>query len=76
MVSVLAFYSDNLSSNPAGYLNVLCEKTKINEKRQGLAHLKKNYPSFLLERSKLPNQKIAKSENSQIVNLLSQKFAL
>ena len=41
VVSVLAFYSDNPSSNLAGYLNVLYEKTLINKKRPGLAHLKK-----------------------------------
>ena len=43
MVSVLAlyFYFDDPSSNPAGYLNSLCEKTKMNRKRPGLAHLKK-----------------------------------
>ena len=38
MVSVLAFYSHDPSSNPSGYLNFLYEKTK---KSQGLAHLKK-----------------------------------
>ena len=32
MVSILRFYSNDLSSNPAGNLNFLCEKTKINEK--------------------------------------------
>ena len=32
VVSVLAFYSDNPSSNPAGYLNFLHKNTKINEK--------------------------------------------
>ena len=32
VVSVLAFYSDNTSSNPSGYLNVMYKKTKINEK--------------------------------------------
>ena len=31
MVSVLAFYSNDPSSNPACYLNFLYEKTKINE---------------------------------------------
>ena len=36
VVSVLAFYSDDLSSIPAGYLNFLYKKTKINEKE---AHL-------------------------------------
>ena len=41
MVSVLAFYSDDLSLNPAGNLNFLYEKTKINKKGPGLAHLKK-----------------------------------
>ena len=29
-VSVLAFYSDDPSSNPAGYLNFLYEKNEIN----------------------------------------------
>ena len=33
--SALAFYSDDQSSNPAGYLNFLYEKTKINEKGVG-----------------------------------------
>ena len=32
VVSILSFYSDNLSLNPAGYLNFLNEKTKLNEK--------------------------------------------
>ena len=32
VVSVLAFYFDDLSSNPAGYFNFLFEKTKINQK--------------------------------------------
>ena len=33
VVSVLAFYSDDLSSNPADYLNnFLYEKTKISKK--------------------------------------------
>ena len=36
MVSVLAFYSYDLSSNPAGYLNFLFEKTKINEREAGV----------------------------------------
>ena len=37
MVSIPAFYSDNPSSNPAGYLiNFLYEKTKINEKEAGV----------------------------------------
>ena len=35
MVSVLAFYSNNPSSNPAGYFNFLYEKTKINKKEAG-----------------------------------------
>ena len=35
MVSVLAFYSNDPSSNPAGYLNFLYKKTKINEKEAG-----------------------------------------
>ena len=32
LVSVLALYSEDPSSYPAGYLNFLNEKTKINEK--------------------------------------------
>ena len=37
MVSVLAFYSDGLSLNPADYKNnFLCEKTKIKGKKVGL----------------------------------------
>ena len=33
VVSVLAFYSNDPSSNPAGFLNFLNENTKMNEKR-------------------------------------------
>ena len=33
VVSFLAFYSDDPSSNPAGYLNFLYKKTKILQKR-------------------------------------------
>ena len=44
VVSVLAFYFDNPSSNPAGCLNFQYEKTKINEKRPGLhVHRAKAY---------------------------------
>ena len=32
MVSVLAFYSDDLSSSPGGYLNFLYEKTQMKQK--------------------------------------------
>ena len=43
MVSVPAFYSDDPSSNPAGYLiNFLYEKTKINEKEAGVGPIFKN----------------------------------
>ena len=42
VVSVLAFYSDNPSSNPAEVYNfsvkLLLKRTKINKKRPGLAH--------------------------------------
>ena len=42
MVSVPAFYSDDPSSIPAGYLiNFLYEKTKINEKEAGVGPFKK-----------------------------------
>ena len=41
VVSIPAFYSDDPSSNPAGYLiNFLYEKTKINKKEDGVG------PSF------------------------------
>ena len=30
VVSVLAYYSEDLSSNPAGYLNLPYKRTKIN----------------------------------------------
>ena len=46
VVSVLAFYSDDPSSNPAEVYNfsvkLLLKRTKINKKRPGLAHFKKN----------------------------------
>ena len=42
VVSVLAFYSDDPSSNPAGYLNFLCEKTRINKKEAGVDPSLKN----------------------------------
>ena len=45
MVSVLAFYSDDPSSNPAEVYNfsvkLLLKRTKINKKRPGLVHFKK-----------------------------------
>ena len=45
VVSVLAFYSDDPSSNPAEVYNfsvkLLLKRTKIYKKRPGLAHLKK-----------------------------------
>ena len=40
-VSVLAFYSGDPGSNPAGYLNFLYEKTKMNEKEIVSPSLKK-----------------------------------
>ena len=36
VVSVLALYSDDPISNPAGYLNFLNAKTKINKKEAGV----------------------------------------
>ena len=36
VVSVLAFNSDNPSLNPAGHLNFLYKKTKINKKEAGV----------------------------------------
>ena len=44
VVSVLAFYSDNPSSNPASNLNFLNEKAKINEKEAGVGSSLKNRP--------------------------------
>ena len=41
VVSVLAFYSDNPRSNPAGNLNFLNIKAKIYEKEAGIALFKK-----------------------------------
>ena len=46
MVNVLAFYSDNLSSNPAEAYSFFCiklclKRTKINKKRPGMAHFLK-----------------------------------
>ena len=48
VVSVLTFYSNDPSSNPAEVYNVsvklLLKRTKINKKEAGLAHFfKKNY---------------------------------
>ena len=41
---MLAFYSDDPSLNPAGYINFLFEKAKINEKEAGIGpSLEKNY---------------------------------
>ena len=40
VVSGLTFYTNNPSSNPAGHLNYLYEKTKMNEKEAGVG------PSF------------------------------
>ena len=42
VVSVLAFYSNDLNLNPAGYLNFLYEKTKINKKKVGVGPSFKN----------------------------------
>ena len=43
VVSVPAFYSDDPSSNPAGYLiNFLYEKMKINKKEAGVGPFKKS----------------------------------
>ena len=39
VVRILAFYSNDPSSNPAGKLNFLYEKTKKTKKRPGLGHL-------------------------------------
>ena len=42
VVSVLAFYSDDPSSNPPGNLNFLYEKMKINKKEAGVCSILKN----------------------------------
>ena len=47
VVSALAFFSNDTSSNPAGYLKFLFKKTKINLKEAGVdASLKKLYSFF------------------------------
>ena len=47
VVSVFTFYSDDPSSNPAGCLNFLYEKAKINEKDAGISSsLKKDMQIF------------------------------
>ena len=58
MVSVLAFYSDDPSSNPAEVYNfsvkLLLKRTKINKKRPGLAHFfKKKTDKRLVHKSKV-----------------------
>ena len=53
VVSVLAFYSNDPSSNPAGYLNFLNEKTKINEREAEVGpSLKKKFDRFKLQHLK------------------------
>ena len=54
VVSVLAFYSDDPSSNPAEVYNfsvkLLLKRTKINKKEAGLAHfLKKCLNLYILQ---------------------------
>ena len=41
VVCILAFYSDDPSSNPAGYLNFLYEKTKRNQTESVVGPFKK-----------------------------------
>ena len=58
MVSVLAFYSDDQSSNPAESLQVFSVKfclkrTKMNKKRPGLAHFLKNKKDRESERERV-----------------------
>ena len=36
VVSICAFYSNDASSNPAGYFNFLCKERKIIEKQAGV----------------------------------------
>ena len=51
VVSVLAFYSDDPSSNHAEVynfpVNFLLKRTKINKKRPGLAHFYKKTPDAI-----------------------------
>ena len=49
MVSILAFYSDDPSSIPAGCLKFLYEKTKINEKEAGVGPSIRNDTVCLLQ---------------------------
>ena len=48
VVSVPAFYSGNLSLNPAGYLNFLYEKMKIKQKGRDRPILKSIYNPWTL----------------------------
>ena len=51
MVSILAFYSDDPSLNPAGYLNFMYEEMKINEKHAGVGPSLKKFPNSILRGS-------------------------
>ena len=47
MVSIPAFYSDNLSLNPARHLNFLFQKTEINEKEAGVGPSLKKFNALI-----------------------------
>ena len=67
LVSVLALYSEDPSSYPAGYLNFLNEKTKINEKEAGFGPLKKTKTLCLVRRVSLnDSHKAKKSSETKI----------
>ena len=51
VVSILAFYSDDPSLNPAGNLNFMYEEMKINEKHAGVGPSLKKFPNSILRGS-------------------------
>ena len=53
VVSIFAFYSDNPSSIPAGSLNFLYEKMKINYKEAGVGPSLKKVALLLIKYNKI-----------------------
>ena len=57
VVTALAFYCNNPSSNHAGYLNFLNNKTKINEKEPGVGSSVKKIDIFICNKKLIKNIK-------------------